>query len=339
MATSAAKAISHDGLRQPEYSSSRYPGSLIFSRYKVQSIAGYGTTGVVYCCRDNLNRGELVAVKLFDDGDSKSPHARRRYRNEIRLARAVRHRGIISVRDALEDRDSIGYVMDFVPGGELSQLLFDCPNLRQEDWLRIFVNVARALRALHAAGIMHRYIKAENILLTEQLEPKLIDFGLAIDAEVGTVAAEAYNATSVNYLSPETILRDYYDKRSEVYALGVLGYRILAGTFPFPDSGGKDFVIARTRSDPPPLSEHNPEVSREVGEIIIQCLNRDPKKRYASAIELLSALEDTAIYKRISNENSLSKASLTGEVETKQVHRLIPSWWPFTFAAGVKERV
>jgi serine/threonine-protein kinase len=269
-------------------------GHLFASRYRIDQILGRGGMGVVYKATDT-QLDETVAIKtLPGDVMTRSPEDLERFKREIRLARKITHRNVLRTYDYGE-ADGVYFIsMEFVRGYTLAELLNEAEGRRMSPRVALGVGrqICRGLDAAHEQGIIHRDIKPQNVLIDHRGEVKLMDFGIARMAEAPEAMTQAGLIVGTpHYMSPEQVQGKELGPRSDVYSMGVLLYEMLAGVRPFESSSLTGVLTAHITEKPRPLLDLRSDVGREVSAIIMRCLEKDPKARYATAGELLRALD------------------------------------------------
>jgi eukaryotic-like serine/threonine-protein kinase len=255
-------------------------------RYLVREVIGRGGMGVVYRARDEtLDRD--VALKLVPQHLLVDPERRHRFVREARSAAAAAHANIASIYDVGEVDGHVFIAMELVEGASLRARL--AKSIPREDALAIARGMARGLAKAHEKGIVHRDLKPENVMVSETLDVKLLDFGLAKwrdDSPDATVTHEGRVLGTPAYMSPEQAKGKPVDGRTDVFAFGVVLYEMLSGVRPFTGDSAVEILAAITRDDPPPI-----DVPASLRSILDRCLAKDPDARFASAKELLTALE------------------------------------------------
>ncbi len=277
------------------------PGSLFANRYRIDQIIGRGGMGVVYKAVD-AQLDETVAIKtLPGDVMSRSPEDLERFKREIRLARKITHRNVLRTYDYGEAEGVYFISMEFVRGYTLAELLEEAEAHQMATRVAMGIGrqICRGLEAAHEQGIIHRDIKPQNVLIDHKGEVKLMDFGIArmAEAQEGMTQAGLIVGTP-HYMSPEQVQGKQLDPRSDVYSMGVMLYEMLAGQKPFLSSSLTGVLTAHITEMARPPIELRPEIGRAVNAIVMRCLAKDPKARYATAGELLHDLDSVQMQSR-----------------------------------------
>jgi|GEM_PF-3308196 len=264
----------------------------IFDKYQIQEVLGRGGMGVVYRAHDtSLDRD--VAIKMMDILIAGDPNFLRRFQSEARALAKLNDPNIVSVFSLLETPEGIGIVMEFVRGRTLSDLLKETPLLPVARVLGIFRQVFAALDHAHRGGVIHRDIKPGNVMLTAADVVKVTDFGLAkIQTPDGTTMTKG-TAGTLLYMSPEQIRGiGQVDQRGDIYSAAMALYECLAGGLPFPPDAS-DYVVANmiVEGNVPPPDTINRLIPQGLTRIVMTAINKDPDRRYQSASEVLSALQ------------------------------------------------
>ena len=273
-------------------------GQLFAGRYRIEQVIGRGGMGVVYRATDT-QLDEIVAIKtLPGDVMQRSPEDLERFKREIRLARKITHRNVLRTYDYGQAESVYFISMEFVRGYTLSELLAEAENKQLAPRLAMGIarQVCRGLDAAHEQGIIHRDIKPQNVLIDPRGEIKLMDFGIARMAEAPEAMTQAGLIVGTpHYMSPEQVQGKQLDPRSDVYSVGVLIYEMLVGRKPFESSSLTGVLTAHITEAPRPPIELRPEIGREINDIVMRCLSKDPQKRYAAAAELLQDLDQVQV--------------------------------------------
>ena len=266
------------------------PGTRL-SHYLVQERLGAGGMGTVYRARDTrLSRD--VAIKVINTEIAGDAERVARFHREARAVAALNHPGIVTIHDTGEEHGTPYIVTELVDGTTLRTLLADGNGLGTRRVIEIGSQVAEALAAAHGAGITHRDVKPENIMVTRTGRVKLLDFGLARapandENQSPTMTAMPTESGTVlgtpAYMSPEQVRGEGLDPRTDIFSLGVVLYEMTIGGRPFGGPTPADVVSAVLRTDPPPLSASVPPALRL---IIERCLGKRPDERFQSAADL-----------------------------------------------------
>jgi len=251
---------------------------------------GQGGFGAVYrgVPHLDLDVSKSVAVKIADPEASKNEEFRRRFLRESRISRSLRHPSIVRVLESGQQDGLLYYTMEWLRGGTLRDWL----DLRRgtpgsESEVRpILLGLLEAMAYAHGLSVLHRDLKPENVVLEGQL-PKIVDFGLAYDDHSSQLTAAYDIVGTLQYLAPERLQGIGYDARSDQYALGVMGYEMLAGCSPFPvTKNSGDALVWRLSQDPAPLGDATP-----LRQMVDKMMARNPEDRFArleEAIEFLA---------------------------------------------------
>jgi serine/threonine protein kinase len=278
---------------QPSEEFARFAAALE-GQYDLQREIGRGGMGIVYLARD-LRLDRLVAIKTLPPHLSTDPDVAERFLREARTAGRLSHQNIVPIHRADELGGRPFFVMGYVDGESLAQRIRTRGRLEPPEIVRQLRDVADALSYAHEHGVIHRDIKAENILVDGETGRALVtDFGIARLAEAAPLTATGQVLGTVYYLSPEQVSGDPIDARSDIYSLGVVGYFALSGRFPFDAKLASAVLIAHVTRTPPPLHTLSPTTPRELCEIIDRCLAKDPRDRFQNCEELTAALTGVA---------------------------------------------
>jgi serine/threonine protein kinase len=244
------------------------------SRYRLERPLGHGGMASVYLGHDTeLDRS--VAVKLLAENAAGDDGLRKRFVREARLAARLSHPNVVSVFDAGEEDGRPYIVMEHVQGKTLAEV----GQLPPERARELGLQAARGLAQAHAAGLVHRDIKPQNLLLREDGTLKIADFGIARAAE-GTALTQAGTVIgTAAYLSPEQALGEQATPASDVYSLGAVLYELLTGTPPYEFDSLADLAEKQRQHAIRPVRELAPDVPRELEDVVMRCLARNPAYR------------------------------------------------------------
>jgi predicted Ser/Thr protein kinase len=270
-------------------------GSVIAGRYEVLSPLGKGGMGMVYKAHDRM-LDEQVAIKVLRAEFANTPDMAKRFRHEIKLARKVSHRNVCRIHEYGED-GGVRYIsMEYVEGTDIKQLARERGGfLEMDEAFDVAIQAADGLQAIHDVGIIHRDLKTSNIMRDPVGRVRLMDFGIAksdaTDRSTGgglTMAGQIMGTPE--YMSPEQCLGDKIDKRSDVYALGIVVYEIFTGSVPF---RGDTPVATLFKHIQDPVPFEGPVASRiplAAVPVLRKALAKDREERFDSAASLAEAL-------------------------------------------------
>ncbi|MFN0150165.1 MAG: protein kinase domain-containing protein [bacterium] len=263
--------------------------------YEVLAPIGAGGMGEVYRARDT-RLGRDVAVKVMPPQFSTSAELRARFELEARAASALSHPNICVIYDIGRDGDTDYIVMELITGTTLGELI-SSESLLLPRLLEIAIQLADALSAAHEAGITHRDLKPANVMITTQGRVKVLDFGLAkiaadADAPMTSqmptqpVTQQGSVLGTAPYMSPEQAKGKPLDHRTDIFSLGTILYEMSTGRRPFEGESSVELASAILRDTPTPVSEVNPAMPRHLGRIIRHCLEKEPRERFQTALDV-----------------------------------------------------
>ncbi|MGL3807398.1 protein kinase domain-containing protein [Paeniglutamicibacter sp. R2-26] len=262
-------------------------GITLGGRYKLTDRIAIGGMGEVWRARDQV-LGRLVAIKILKEEYTGDPGFLQRFRVEARHTALLNHNGIASVFDYGEEEGSAYLVMELVPGQPLSTIIERERVLSSDRTLSIISQTAKALAAAHVQGLVHRDVKPGNILMLPDGRVKITDFGIARIADQVPLTATGQVMGTAQYLAPEQATGQQATGSSDIYALGVIGYELLAGRRPFTGESQIAIALAQVNDTPPPLPESIPVPVRS---LIMSMLAKDPADRPADAEALAVAAD------------------------------------------------
>lgn len=258
--------------------------------FELLEQAGSGGSGVVYKARDRkIDR--VVAIKVLGVVDAIQKKRREQLMREAAAAASLKHPGIVEVYQLGESGGAPFVVMEFMSAGSLGELVRKDP-LSPERALQILIPVTEAVRHAHQNGVIHRDLKPDNILLDDDEEPHVADFGLArrLDQNQSIHATGDVIGTPA-YMSPEQVRGETATVQSDVYSLGAILYQVLTGRAPFQAATAWEVLEQALTHDPPKLRTLNPALPKDLETICEKCLQKVPERRYDSTIELLADLK------------------------------------------------
>jgi serine/threonine protein kinase len=266
-----------------------------FAGYRIDGVVGRGGMGVVYRATD-LALDRSVALKVLVEELAQDPVFRQRFVAESKAAASLEHPHIVPVHAAGEHDGVLYLAMRLIPGRDLRAALQADGRLPPSRAGPVIAQVAGALDAAHAAGIVHRDVKPANVLLDRDEHAYLGDFGLSRrTAGAGAMLTRTGQVLgTLDYLAPEQIRREAATPQTDVYALGCLAFHVLTGAVPFPAETEEAKLWAHLSEAPPRLADVVPGLPPAFDRAIRHALQKDPGRRFASAGELGTALQEAA---------------------------------------------
>jgi serine/threonine protein kinase/tetratricopeptide (TPR) repeat protein len=264
-------------------------GTLLADRYEIISLLGQGGMGAVYKARDTeLER--TVALKLIRPDLASNPEILRRFKQELILARDVTHRNVIRIFD-LGQANGIKFItMEYVEGRDLRALLHEKGKVSVEEAVEIIAQICRALESAHSAGVVHRDLKPQNIMLDAKNRIYVMDFGIAHSLETPGMTQTGALMGTPEYMSPEQAKGSKIDARSDLFAVGIIFYELLTGISPYKADSAIATLLKRTLERPLSPTEVDPAIPQSISDVVMNCLAIDREQRYASAREILEDL-------------------------------------------------
>ncbi len=266
------------------------PRRKLAGRYELAEVIGRGGMGAVYRAVD-LVLGRTVAVKVLPGTlADQDPTSVARFEREARAAAALTHPAVVAVYDTGADDTARFIVMEFISGYSLDVILRDEGPLDPDRATGIAAQVADALAAAHAAGIVHRDIKPGNVMIASDGSVKVLDFGIARAMDSTTLTQNASVVGTAAYMSPEQALGRPADERSDIYSLGCVLYALLVGHPPFRGDSAAAILHQHANLAPVPLNTKNSRVSSELNALVLQMLAKSPQERPQTAAEVRDRL-------------------------------------------------
>src|SRR6266478_4960210 len=266
------------------------PGSMLGERYEILQLLGQGGMGAVYKARD-IELERTVALKVIRSDLASHPEILRRFKQELILAREVTHRNVIRIFD-LGQASGVRYItMDYVEGQDLRALLNEKGKFAPEEAVPVFLQIAAALEAAHQAGVVHRDLKPQNVMLDKDARVYVMDFGVARSLETPGMTQTGALMGTPEYMSPEQAKGQKVDARSDLFSLGIIFYEMLSGASPFKADTAMATMFKRTRERAVPLAQAGSGVPVFLSDIVSKCLEIDQEQRYPSARAIIEDLE------------------------------------------------
>ncbi|MCA9894344.1 MAG: protein kinase [Anaerolineae bacterium] len=272
-----------------------YRASLVgqqLANFKVERLLGRGGMAEVYFGRD-VNLQRPVAIKVIDAQFRQDASYAERFVSEARTVATWRHENIVHVYYADRNDDLYYFVMEYIDGMDLASLLREYATAKElmphADVVRIGRAVASALDYAHKRDVIHRDVKPANVMVSSENRVVLMDFGLALDVQQGSIG-EVFGTP--HYVSPEQARRSADAvPQSDVYSLGIMLFEMLTGSLPFDDPSATAIVLQHLSTPPPSPRSLNPDLNQHVEDVLLKALSKQPEDRYRTASELIDVLE------------------------------------------------
>jgi serine/threonine-protein kinase len=275
------------------------PDTLAFSQaldgqYQLEREIGRGGMGIVYLAHD-LKLARPVAIKTLPYHLASDPLIRERFLREARTAAALAHPSIVPIHRADELGDFVFFVMGYVDGVSMAQQVREAGPYRPAPLIPLLIDIASALGYAHARGVVHRDIKAENILLDAAGRRAMVtDFGIARLAQSASLTQTGTVLGTVHYMSPEQVTGEELDGRSDLYSFGVLAFFALTGRFPFESETPSAVLVAHVTRPAPPIRSIASTVPQPLADIVDRLLSKEREDRFEDAESLVVALREAA---------------------------------------------
>ena len=265
------------------------PGVFLQNRYEILDLIGSGGMSEVYRARcHKLNR--YVAIKVLKKEFISDDAFVRKFKMEAQAAGALIHPNIVNYYDVVDEGDLHYIVMELVEGITLKNYIDQKGRLETDEAVDFAIKIAEGLKAAHSRGIIHRDVKPQNVILAEDHNLKVADFGIA-RAVTAQTASTSQAMGSVHYISPEQAKGEFTDERSDIYSLGITMYEMLTGKLPFTGDTAVSVALAHVNDDVTPPSVYNPTIPVGLEQVILKCMEKDADRRYQDADSLISDLQ------------------------------------------------
>lgn len=259
--------------------------------YRIISLLGEGGMGSVYKAFD-LQLERYVAIKIINPKLIKNPAYLERFRNEAKNQAKLTHPNIVAVYGFIETREAIGFVMEFVDGKTVSQLISEYGRLEVVYSLRIIQQVLIAIEYAHSLGYIHRDLKPSNIIIDNKGIVKVMDFGISKSlTENQNLTRAGFNIGTIHYMSPEQIKGFTLTPRTDLYSIAVTLFEMISGNPPFNFNSDYEIYDAHLKMLPPKLGNTFTDIPAEVDELILSAMNKSNKTNFQNANEFRRALE------------------------------------------------
>jgi serine/threonine protein kinase len=266
-------------------------GTTFAERYEIIEELGKGGMGRVYKVFDQKIK-EVVALKLIRPEISADENTIARFNNELRLARKISHRHVCRMYDLGEEGPSHFITMEYVPGEDLKRFIKRSGQLTAGKAVSIAKQVCEGLAEAHNLGIIHRDLKPQNIMIDENGNTRIMDFGIARFLEGEGMTTQGVMIGTPDYMAPEQAELEGVDQRSDIYALGIILFEMVTGRVPFEGKTPLSMAMKHKNQAPPNPRDFNAQVTEDLSRVILRCLEKEKNQRYQSVEDLIADLKN-----------------------------------------------
>jgi eukaryotic-like serine/threonine-protein kinase len=266
------------------------PGTFLGRRYEIVQMLGEGGMGSVYKAKD-MELERFVALKVIRPEFAEHEEVLKRFKQELILARKITHKNVIRIFD-LGELDGLKFItMEFIEGQDLASLAKE--KLPYEKSVDIMYQVCTALDAAHSEGVVHRDLKPQNVMVDKTGRAIVMDFGIArsTEASAGMMTNTGALIGTPDYMSPEQVMGEHVDARSDLFTVGIMLFQLLVGQLPFKADTVQSAMFKRTREQSRKAIEVDPDIPPVLSDIVAKCLALDPANRYQSALEIQADID------------------------------------------------
>jgi serine/threonine protein kinase/Tfp pilus assembly protein PilF len=266
-------------------------GTTFADRYEIIEELGKGGMGKVYRVEDTELKQE-IALKLIKPEISADKKTIERFRNELKIARNIRHKHVCGMYDLGEKEGAYFITMEYIRGEDLKNLIRKMGQLSAGQSITIAKQVCDGLSEAHRLGVVHRDLKPQNIMIDKQGDVRIMDFGIARSLEAKGITGAGVMIGTPEYMSPEQVEGKEVDLRSDIYSLGIILYEMVTGRVPF--EGDTPFTVGVKQKSETPQNpkELNPQIPDDLNRVILRCLEKDKENRHQSTAEVRTELEN-----------------------------------------------
>jgi len=264
-------------------------GTTFAGRYEIIEELGKGGMGKVYRVEDKKIKEE-VALKLIKPEISADKKTIERFSNELKIARKITHKNVCRMYHLGEAEGAYFITMEYVPGGDLKTFIRRAAPLSTARTIAIAKQICNGLAEAHSIGVVHRDLKPNNIMIDDDGNALIMDFGIARSIKAKGITGAGVMIGTPEYMSPEQVEGKETDQRSDIYSLGVILYEMVTGRVPFEGDTALTIAVKHKTEEPKSPREYNTQLSEDLSRVILRCMEKNKEKRYQSAGEVRSEL-------------------------------------------------
>ena len=264
-------------------------GNVFADRFEIIEELGRGGMGNVYRVVDT-KIDEEVALKVIKSEIASDKNTIERFRNELKFARRIAHKNVCKMYDLGEEKGTHYITMEYVPGKNLQSMIRMSGQLSMGTAVNISKQICEGLVEAHRLGVVHRDLKPGNIMIDRNGNARIMDFGIARSLKAKSLTRAGVMIGTSKYISPEQVEGKEADRRSDIYSLGIILYEMVAGRLPFDGDTPLSIAVKHKTETPPDPAKFNPQIPAELSRVILQCIQKEKKKRYQETNELLREL-------------------------------------------------
>jgi len=305
-------------------------GTTFAGRYQIIEEVGRGGMGTVYKVFDR-ETNERVALKLIKPEIASDSSTIERFRNELTTARKITHKSVCRMYD-LNREEGVHYItMEYVSGGDLKRLIRRTRHIPVGTAVAIAAQICEGLAEAHRLGIVHRDLKPSNIMIDDDGQARIMDFGIARSVKTKGITGSGIMIGTPEYMSPEQVEAKEVDQRSDIYSLGIILFEMVTGRVPFEGDSVIAVGVKHKSEQPEDPTQINAQVPEGLSRVILRCLEKDREDRYQSTGEVRSELEEIAqgmptsqkTQKTVSTKKPLTSREITVTIGVKKL--LVPA--------------